>query len=571
MKRQPANLADREFDVLVIGAGINGVCIARDAAMRGLSVALVDRGDLGSGTSFNSLRIVHGGLRYLQHLDFRRMRQSIRERSTWLRVAPHLVHALPFMAATSGKGMRSRTAFRAALAMNDLIGFDRNRSVDPARRIPGGRVVGRDEALKHYPGNDADRITGGAIWYDAQMYHSERLVIEIAESAARAGAEIANYIEINSLAVDGNRVTGAKASDLLTGESFDIRAGVVVNATGPAIGRLIRNAASSTAPRPVVRLSKAMNILTRPIAGETAVGVPGRHLDPNAKVEHGARLLFVTPWRGLSLIGTTHTAYDGRPEDFRPTEQDVADFVDEINEAVPDAKLTLDDVHFVYAGLLPAADPRPGDADVRLLQHHRVIDHVREDGLQGFISLVGVKYTTARLAAEEIVNLVFAKLNRTVPVYSTARTPVPGAAFDFFEDFAAGEEQFWGERIDGTSLRQLVRLYGTQLRTVLDGCGAPTGERISQDALLPAQTRHAVRAEMAVKLSDVVFRRTDVASAGRPGADVLAQLADAMAKEMDWDDSRRAEELADVGAVFDRWKNSCKAPEPSLSSAKVAD
>jgi glycerol-3-phosphate dehydrogenase len=571
MKRKPANLADHEFDVLVVGAGINGVCIARDAATRGLTVALVDRSDLGSGTSFNSLRIVHGGLRYLQHLDFRRMRQSIRERSTWLRIAPHLVHTLPFMAATSGKGTRSRTAFRAALAMNDLIGFDRNRNLAPSRRIPGGRVLGRKQALKHYPGSDADHITGGAFWYDAQMYHSERLVIGIAESAAQAGAEIANYIEINSLAVDGQRVTGANARDLLTGESFDIRASVVVNATGPAIGRLIRNAAASTAPRPVVRLSRAMNILTRPIAGETAVGVPGRHLDPNAKVEHGARLLFVTPWRGLSLIGTTHTAYDGRPEDFRPTEQDVAEFVDEINEAVPDAKLTLDDVRFVYAGLLPAADPCPGDADVRLLQHHRVIDHVREDGLQGFISLVGVKYTTARLAAEEIVNLVFAKLNRTAPACSTDRASVPGAAFDSFEDFTAGEEQVWDERIDGTSLRQLVRLYGTQLRAVLDCCSAPAGERISQDVLLSAQTRHAVRAEMAVKLSDVVFRRTDVASRGRPGADVQAQLADTMAEETGWDDSRRAQELAEVGAAFDRWKNSRKAREPSLSRSRVGN
>jgi len=516
MKRDPTKLAERAFDLLVIGAGINGACVARDAAMRGLAVAVIDRGDFVSSTSFNSLRIVHGGLRYLQHLDFGRMRQSIRERSCWLRIAPGLVRCLPFMAPTIGRGMRSRAAFRAALRINDWVGFDRNRGLEGDRRIPSGRVISRAEALERYPGRDADRITGGALWYDAQMISSERLVVEVMRSAVDAGAVAVNYVAVESLVVAADRVTGARVRDVLSGEAFEIGTRVVVNAAGPAVDSLVREAAGIRRPNPVVRLSKAMNILTRRIAGETAVGVPGRHCDPNAKIKHGARLLFVTPWRDLSLVGTTHAAYEGRPAEFRVSETDVAEFVDEINYAVPAARLTLHDVRFVYAGLLPMADPKPGDADVRLLLHHRVIDHRRQDAVGGLISLVGVKFTTARLAAEQVVDLAFAMLGRPSPPCRTADAPLT----------CCDEVKFYDGR----------------------------GGRWDDSGTLKEEVRRAVGDEMAVKLSDVVFRRTDAGSRGHPGGEVLGGMGLAMAAELGWDAQRVDRELAEVEAVFGHWK-----------------
>ncbi len=553
MQRDIQQLADRHWDLLVIGAGINGACIARDAAMRGLSVAVVDRNDFVSATSSNSLRIVHGGLRYLQHLDFRRMRQSIRERSVWLRIAPHLVHCLPCMAPTIGRSLRSRSAFHAALTVNDIVGFDRNTGLGPSRRIAAGRVISKQDATRVYPGNDADRITGGACWYDAQMYHSERLVLAVLASAVAAGASVANYVNAIALTISNERVTGATFRDALTGNTFDVRARVVVNAAGPAVDRILSLAAGRSWRAPRVRLSKAMNILTRRIAGDVAVGVPGGHVDPNAKVQHGARLLFVTPWRDLSMTGTTHVPFDGPVESFRITEADVSEFLDEINQACPAARLTLADVRFVYAGLLPAADPRPGDRDIRLLQHHRLVDHRRTDGVDGLISLVGVKFTTARLAAKQVVDLAFAHLARKSPPCRTALEPVHGGNFDDFDQNLASELCAETTGTDRDTLTGLIRLYGRQYRDVLASDAAPTSP--AETDILRAQTRYAIRNEMAVTLGDVVFRRTDLASRGHPGGGGLSIAAHAMAEELGWGADRTRTELAEVEAAFSHWRS----------------
>ncbi|NOS99136.1 MAG: glycerol-3-phosphate dehydrogenase/oxidase [Phycisphaerales bacterium] len=555
MKRDPTSLADREFDLLVIGGGINGTCVARDAALRGLSVALIDRGDFVSVTSSNSLRIIHGGLRYLQHLDFRRMRQSIRERSNWLRLAPHLVHPLSFLAPAAGRGMRSRAAFRAALAVNDLIGWDRNRGLDPARRIPRGRILTRGDALQHYPGADADVITGAALWHDAQMYSSERLVLAVLTGAVEAGAIAVNYIEARRFAVGGSRIERVGVTDRLAGDAFEIRARVVVNASGPVINELLATATGRTTTAARVPLSKAMNILTRRIAGECAVGVAGHHRDPNAAVDHGARLLFITPWRDRSLIGTTHEAYHGFPGAFRPTCDDVQRFVDEINVACPSAMLTLDDVAAVYAGLLPAERSRPGDSDVRLLRHHRLIDHAERDGLDNVISLIGVKFTTARLAAEQVVALACRKLNRAAPACQSACTPVVGGDIPSWDDFLIQEQKRHTGRIEPAVVHEIARLYGTRYPAVLDHLESDSGGAITRRRVIAAQVRYAIRHEMAMTLSDVVCRRTGLSAYGCPSDDELAYMADVMACECDWDGRRANDEIAATRRVFVGWRD----------------
>lgn len=556
MQRDPTKLVDREFDLLVVGGGINGACVARDAALRGLSVALVDRGDFVSVTSSNSLRIIHGGLRYLQHLDFRRMRQSIRERSNWLRLAPHLVHPLPFLASTSGRGMRSRAAFRAALAINDLIGWDRNRGLDSARRIPRGRILARGDALRHYPGADAESITGAALWHDAQMYSSERLVLAVLTGAVEAGAIAVNYVEARRFAVNGSRIERVGATDRRTGDAFDIRARVLVNASGPAIGELLATAAGRTATAAAVPLSKAMNILTRRIAGECAVGVAGHHRDPNAAVDHGARLLFITPWRDRSLIGTTHEPHHGPPGALCPTCDDVQRFIDEINAACPSAGLTLDDVDAVYSGLLPAEASHPGDRDVRLLRHHRVVDHAARDGLDNVISLIGVKFTTARLAAEHVVSMAYGKLDRRAVVCRTASVPVAGGDIPSWSEFLAGEQRRHAGRVEPVEVGELVRLYGTRYSDVLNELESDDRVPISHREIVAAQVRYAVRQEMALTLSDVVSRRTGLSACGCPEDAELTHAAAIMAGECGWDACRVADEIAEARGTFAAWRRS---------------
>jgi glycerol-3-phosphate dehydrogenase len=415
-------------------------------------------------------------------------------------------------------------------------------------------VVSRAEALKHYHGRDQDRITGGALWYDAQMYHSERLVLAVLLDAGEAGADMVNYVPVSALHVQRGKVVGAEAFDALGGGTVAIRARCVANASGPAIARLVASATGRAVDRPIVPLSKAMNILTRRIAGEVAIGVPSRHEDPNAKVKHGERLWFIAPWRDLSLIGTTHETFDDKPENFRVTEDEVSGFLDEINEACPHASLTLDDVRFVYAGLLPSAGPGGTRGEVRLLQHHRIIDHAREDAIEGLISLVGVKYTTSRLAAQQVVDRVCGKLGRSTGRCLTDRRPIFGGVSEPIDQFSAGEVKASDDTgLPPEQLTKLIRLYGTRYREVL--AHGDDDERREDHNLLAAEVRYAVRQQMAVTLGDVIFRRTDLASRGHPGTKVLRAAAEVMAAECGWDDERRSDELAEVEEIFGAWRS----------------
>src|SRR5918997_5989566 len=248
MRRDIPRLAETQFDLLVVGAGIFGACAAWDASLRGLSVAVVDQDDFGAATSANSLRIVHGGLRYLARGDFRRMRESIRERSTLLRIAPGLVQPLEVLVPTYGHGTQGRAAYATALGLNDVISVGRNRGLEPSSRIPGGRLVSRNECLSSFPWFPAEGLTGGAIWYDALLRHPERLTLSFLQAASRLGAQPVNYLRVDRLLTGSGAVQGAGVTDRLTGKQFEVRAGSVLVAAGASTAGGKENTAA--APRP---------------------------------------------------------------------------------------------------------------------------------------------------------------------------------------------------------------------------------------------------------------------------------------------------------------------------------
>ena len=482
MKRDPRALQDTLWDVLVIGGGIHGACAAWDAILRGLTVCLVDKADFASATSANTLKIVHGGLRYLQHADYRRMRESIGERRSLLRIAPHLVHPLPIVVPTYGHGRRGPEVLHLALVLNDLIGLDRNAGLDGAHRIPRGRIVSRRECLRLAPGLDAAGMTGAGIFHDAQVENSERLVLAFLQSAAKAGAELANYAEVTGLRRHQDGLMRAIVSDRLTGETLAIRARSVINASGPWVDHVLGLAGAGGSPR--TSFAKAFNVVTRPLFGAHAVALPMRG---------GARLLFVVPWRGQSLVGTWYEPHDGRAADVRITEADVARLLGAINLACPALAVTLDDVRLVHGGLLPLSGRQ-------LARHGRIVDHA-QDGLPGVLSVVGVKYTTARLMAERVVDRVFEWLGRRPPRSLSAVVPLHG-----------------GDSATASSLR--------------------------------AEIRHAIRAEMAHTLSDLVFRRTELGTAGDPGHELLVEAATTAAAELGWTPDRERLELGQVYGRF---------------------
>ncbi len=554
MNRDLAQLRGNHFDVIIIGGGIYGVTAAWDAALRGLSVALIEKDDFGSATSSNSLKIIHGGLRYLQHADFKRMRESIGERKTLMRIAPHLVHPLPCIMPTYGHAIKGKEVMTLALFLNDLIGFDRNGLKDPGKFMPRGRVASKEECQRIIPGIDEAGLNGGAIWYDCQVHNSERLLLAFLHSAVNAGAIVANYVEMTDFNRDGNRVTGVKVRDKFTGESFDISADLVINNAGPWLNKVLQRL-NGHLPKAEVEMSAAMNLVVRKkLFDKFAVGISSKaeSKDDDALVNKGSRLFFVTPWKEYSLIGTTHVHYDGNPEKFRIREQDIQAFIDEVNHAYPPANLQREDVLFFYGGLLPMDDVNEDTGDVNLLKSYKIIDHSQQAGIDGLLSVVSVKYTTARDVAEKTVDRACIKLGKKAKC-QTRTTPVHGGKIEHMENYLGAEVARQPDSFAKKSIEHLIQNYGSGYPAIVRY--AEESEELKQPVsstspVLKAEVIYAVREEMAMKLADVVRRRTELGSSGNPGELALKTCARIMAAELNWDEQRVSAELAETRAIY---------------------
>lgn len=537
MQRNLSRMAMESYDLLVIGGGIYGVSIARDAALRGMHVALVEKADFGHATSFNSLKVVHGGFRYLQHLNIKRMRESIAERSTLMRIAPHLVRPLNFLMPTYGHGLKGKEIMRMALMLNDLVGFDRNSQVHEHCHLPNGYVISKSECLNLVPGLHEDGLTGGAIWFDGQLQNSERLIMGVLKSGVSAGADVANYVEVTGLMKRQDVVCGVHVQDQFTEERFDIQATMVVNASGPWVSDVM-GLASQEKQQP---LSKAMNLVVkRPLANQHAVGVstPQEYHDSQAVFHKGSRLYFMVPWRGYTFIGTTHTYYDKSASQFQVTEDDIQAFLDDFNSAYPPANLQREDLCFVYAGLLPRSECAAGNQDVSLLKRPRIVDHEQQDHIKGLISVIGVKLTEARHVGEQVVDLVCQKLGQARKASQTATLPIDGGegSLGSGDELKAGSTSEYHGRLYGSASHRVWK-YVSQDPTL--------GDQVCEDSpVIKAEIVHAIHEEMALTLSDIVRRRTELGTFESPGDEALKIVAEIAARELHWSSERQDSELA---------------------------
>ncbi len=528
MKRNLARLSHDRFDLLVVGGGAHGLAAAYDAAQRGLSVALVERDDFGSAASFNHLKTIHGGLRYIQTADLKRMRESIVERRTLARIAPHLLTPLPFLMPTYRKVTRSRLAMRVAFTIDAVVGRDRNAGVTPRLHLPTGRLLSREECLQAFPDVRARGLTGAALWFDYQVRNTDRLTLAFALAADAHGACLANYVEATGAVREGSRVAGVHVRDRLTGEEFDVRARVTLNAAGAGAG-LVMGFLGHRAPFPLL---KAMNLVTRrPMSGPAL-----------ASSTDDGRMLFVVPWEGRAVAGTSHSQELAAPGDSEVSIEELLRFVGEVNQAFPALRLTPQDVSLVHRGIVPAARGRKG---LGLEGHYRIRDH-GNDGAEGAVSLVAVKYTTARGVAAAAVDLVARKLAVKAPC-RTGALPLPGGDQPDLEALFAQARHDAAGIVEPEVAQQLALTYGTGYRAVLAHSrdAASAAARLAPDIpVVAAQVVHAVRDEMGLTLLDVVTRRTPLGAGGHPGPAAAQACARVMATELGWDESRVEQELA---------------------------
>jgi glycerol-3-phosphate dehydrogenase len=449
IRRDVGEAARGQHDLIVVGGGIHGASLAMEAARRGLRPLLLERDDFGGATSWSSMRILHGGLRYLQSLDLRRFRESVSERRWFCRTFPELVEPLACLMPLYGEGLKRPGTFRIALAVNDMLSSGRNEGVPRGLHLPPGRVLDPASTRSLFPSVRGPGLEGGGLWYDALMTSSVRLLMETLRWACRNGATALNYVECVDLRHDRGRVTGVEGLDRLDGETVAFGAPVVVNCAGPwsrpLAGRLDREHPE------LFRPSLAFNVLLgREPLSEAALAVtPPRP---------GAPTYFLTPRKGRILAGTFHAACNGYPTSSAPSDGQIDCFLADLNVAVPGLELTRDDVVRVDAGLLPAKARGTEEPAVRDV----ILDHAATGGPSGLWSVSGVKYTTARRVAERTLRRVFGGDARDLSVRPGCERPAPAPGL-FASDASA-----LGGADAGETGRLLGRLVETEAVMCVD-------------------------------------------------------------------------------------------------------
>ena len=537
MIREFARLSAGTFDAIVVGGGVYGLAAAWELASRGIRIAIVERGDFAAGTSFNSLKTVHGGIRALQHGALGEMREFIRERRAIATIAPHLVRPMPFVVPTYRHPVRNRMAMGVFFAAYDRLSADRNAGVDPSRALPPSFTVGRDESLHLNPAIDAAGVTGGAVWHDYQMHSPDRFAMALLQSSAAAGACAVNYAEVRAILVRGREVLGVRVHDRQSGDETDVRARVVVNAAGPGAWPLLER--SGLLPRSIAapRFSLAMNLVVSRAPLPRAVGGMA-----------GGRFVFMVPWRDRSIIGTSHDEIPGPASEGEafPVDRRAAEaFLAEASAAFPRVALDLAAVRLVHRGLLPA-----GRGPGTLLKRSIVHDHT-PDGLDGLVTVVGVRYTTARATAAAAGAHAARLLGRPAGRSVTATLPLTGGDMRNVAEYE--QEQARVSPLRPEVVKRLIAAYGTGYGAVarLITADAALGRPLSAECdVTRAEVLHAVREEMALHLTDALLRRTSAGAGGHPGATAVSAAADVMAAALEWAPARVAQEIAAVDDFY---------------------
>ncbi len=423
--RDPGTAADARYDLVVIGGGIYGVSLALEAVHRGLRPVLLERGDFGSGTTWNNLRIVHGGLRHLQRLDPRGARESMRERSWYLRNFPELVRPLACLMPLYGRGLRRPAVLRAALLANEVLSLDQ-------RVLPRGRVLDRRETMERLPAVEAEGLRGAALWYDAAMPDSPRLLIEMARWAGAGGATLLNYVEATGLLQQEGRVEGVLGRDAVTGEVWEFHADVVINCAGPWSREV------------AARFDRDIEELFRPSLAFNVLLDRAPLVDAALAVEPpqpGSRTYFLMPWKGKVLAGTYHAPRPGGISAGPPEGEWIHRLLEDLNAAIPSLGLGESDVMRVFWGLLPAVSR--GSAELALAEEIR--DHRDGGGPTGLFSVSGVKFTTARKVAERVLDRIYGSSS---PARPDRRPSSPAVLWDDFGGVLLSDPQAAGRAVD---------------------------------------------------------------------------------------------------------------------------
>lgn len=511
-----------EYDLAIIGAGINGAGIARDAALRGLRLVVLEQNDLCSGTSAASSRLIHGGLRYLEYGEIPLVYESLHERRNLRKIAAHLVRPIRINIPIYESAKRGPWLVRLGMIAYDILSM--------GKVMPRHDMLSRTALLQAVPGLKADGLRAGARYYDAQVSFAERLVLENLLAARAAGADILTYHQVSEIQTEAGKVRSLAFVNKKTGERGELRARVVVNAAGPWVDEVLRTAVDN--PRRLIGGTKGSHIIVGAFEGAPTDAF-------YVEADSDGRPFFIIPWNGLYLIGTTDIRYKAALSELRASAEEISYLLAETNRVFPSANLTTKDIHYAYAGVrpLPYREKGPESAITRkhIIKRNKAI-------ATNLLSIVGGKLTTYRHLAEQTVDRVGKIMKRRLPECRTHDTPLPGGwGLDEARDAAIGLNA-----LSDTGTKRLLGVYGGRATQIVELAKSDTAQSVTLDedqTVLAAEVAFAFREEFAQSLSDVVHRRLMLglsADQGRPLYEKIAALA---ADEQRWEASRTASEL----------------------------
>jgi glycerol-3-phosphate dehydrogenase len=522
VKRNLNVIGNQLFDLIIIGGGIIGAGVARDAALRGLSVLLVEKDDFAGGTTSRSTRLIHGGLRYLRMLDFKLVKQDLAEREILLKIAPHLVHRLEFVIPL----LKSAPFYRLSLPPGLWLynRFSHGASLPHSYHLSAKETVDLEPSLKN-----TDGLVGAYLYYDAQVAYAERLCIENLTDAAAKSAVIINHALVTKLIFKDKTATGVQIKDQLSGEEFQANGRIILNATGPWTDKILHQFEAGRAY--TIRKTKGVHLLTDKISDNALV----------LFAKSDGRLFFVIPWLDRSLVGTTDTDYVAGLDKVYANKSDVDYLVAELGHYFPDFK--RGNIHSTYASLRPLV-PKNNKSASDNTRAHRLVDHEQQDGIKGLLSILGGKNTAYRGIAEEAVNLINKKLGRN-EACTTAQTLLPGAP---------GVTPIELEKIAQASgfpmatVTHLTSIYGSRMGEVLKYVDEDKrlGTRISDGGPdILAQIKHAVLEEEALSVSDFMLRRSLTGLRPDQGLDAVDTVAREMAALLGWNSMQVQQQSSD--------------------------
>ena len=525
-----SQLGTEQFDILVIGGGVNGVGAALDAASRGLKVALIEAQDIAAGTSSRSSKLIHGGLRYLEQYDFKLVREALHERELMVStLCPHLVKPVGFLFPLTEK-FKERTYVGAGLALYDALrGFQ--------RAMPWHKHLSQKQINEIAPSLRHDLVTGAIKYFDAQV-DDARHTMSVARTAARHGAIIATQVSAESLIKEGKRVVGVNALDLASGKKIAIKAGATIMCAGVWSDQL--HARFDLTPGYNVTMSKGAHIV-----------VPGSAIKSDAGiiVKTPISVLFLIPWGDKWIVGTTDTPYEGDRAEPCATREDVQYILDQANRVL-EPKLRAADIIGVYAGLRPLVANNKSATTTKLSREHTV-----DRPAAGFVSIAGGKYTTYRVMAKDVVDRAVIELRRLTQESVTEKLPLVGA-----DGYFALEQQ--KERIaqesglDIATVTHLLNRHGSLISEILDLINDEPKLLGKLDVNLPyikAEIVYAASHEGARSVDDVISRRTRLSfEAVNHGVHLADEIANLISPVLEWNAKERKESVAQYTELVER-------------------